>query len=79
MHVFGVCLCVLVDELGAAAVTNRVDRFLHRERERKLEEMRAIKLEYKEGMWNANCVLMGGLGKDPSIQGQCGVTGWLSG
>ncbi|KAL8616651.1 hypothetical protein ACOMHN_031633 [Nucella lapillus] len=39
-----------------------------RERERKVEEMRAVKNEYKEGLWNANCVLMGGLGKDPSLQ-----------
>ncbi|XP_076443438.1 coiled-coil domain-containing protein 87-like isoform X3 [Babylonia areolata] len=39
-----------------------------RERERKLEELRAVKKEYKEGVWNANCVLMGGLGKDPSLR-----------
>lgn len=39
-----------------------------RERERKMEELRAVKSEYKEGMWNANCILLGGLGKDPSLQ-----------
>ena len=74
MHV---CLCVsvsvlthvLVDSLGQKAVTHHVNYVPHRERERKLEELRAMKTEYKEGVWNANCVLMGGLGKDPSIQG----------
>ncbi|XP_070208925.1 coiled-coil domain-containing protein 87-like isoform X4 [Littorina saxatilis] len=38
-----------------------------RERERKLDELRSMKVEYKEGVWNTNCVLMGGLGKDPLL------------
>ena len=42
-----------------------------RERERKMEELRAVKSEYKEGLWNVNCVLMGGLGKDPTSPGLC--------
>ena len=75
------CLCVCVHACVRAcavrsltrqntgAVTNCDTDVVDRERERRLEEMRAIKSEYKEGVWNANCVLMGGLGKDPSIQG----------
>lgn len=38
-----------------------------RERERKMEELRAVKTEYKQGLWNVNSVLMGGLGKDPTL------------
>lgn len=36
---------------------------------KKLQEIRAIKSEYKEGFWNANSVLLGGLGKDPELEG----------
>lgn len=32
-----------------------------------MTELRAIKSEFKEGFWNANAVLMGGLGKDPQL------------
>lgn len=38
-----------------------------REKVRKMAELRTIKTEYKEGFWNANSVLMGGLGKDPEL------------
>ena len=70
-----VCVCVCVSAISTltrqntGAMTNCDTVVVDRERERRLEEMRAIKSEYKEGVWNANCVLMGGLGKDPSIQG----------
>ncbi|XP_059161508.1 coiled-coil domain-containing protein 87-like isoform X2 [Physella acuta] len=38
-----------------------------KEKMRKLAELQNIKSEYKQGFWNANSVLMGGLGKDPSL------------
>ncbi|XP_012942801.1 coiled-coil domain-containing protein 87 isoform X2 [Aplysia californica] len=38
-----------------------------RERARKITELKQIKTEYKEGFWNANAVLMGGLGKEPEL------------
>lgn len=41
----------------------------YRERDQKLEELRAQKTEFKEGMWNVNSVMLGGLGKDPELQG----------
>ena len=42
----------------------------HREKEKKLEEMKSQKTEYKEGFWNVNTVLLGGLGKDPVLEGR---------
>ncbi|GFO24604.1 coiled-coil domain-containing protein 87 [Plakobranchus ocellatus] len=38
-----------------------------REKIKKMAELRSIKTEYKQGFWNANSVLMGGLGKDPEL------------
>ncbi|RUS82792.1 hypothetical protein EGW08_009456 [Elysia chlorotica] len=38
-----------------------------REKIRKIAELRTIKTEFKEGFWNANSVLMGGLGRDPEL------------
>ncbi|PVD19306.1 hypothetical protein C0Q70_19793 [Pomacea canaliculata] len=43
-----------------------------RERDQKLEELRAQKTEFKEGMWNVNSVMLGGLGKDPELQEDTG-------
>ena len=40
-----------------------------REKEKKIEEMKSQKNEYKEGFWNVNTVLLGGLGKDPVLEG----------
>lgn len=39
-----------------------------REKEKKIEEMKSQKNEYKEGFWNVNTVLLGGLGKDPVLE-----------
>ncbi|XP_041374229.1 coiled-coil domain-containing protein 87-like [Gigantopelta aegis] len=39
-----------------------------RELEAKLNELKAQKNEYKEGYWNCNTVLIGGLGKDPVVE-----------
>lgn len=32
--------------------------------------MKTQKNEYKEGFWNVNTVLLGGLGKDPVLEGK---------
>ena len=32
--------------------------------------MKTQKNEYKEGFWNVNTVLLGGLGKDPILEGK---------
>jgi hypothetical protein len=42
---------------------------LCREKAKQLEEMRNAKMEYKEGFWNVNSVLLGGLGHDPVLPG----------
>ena len=34
-----------------------------------MTELKKIKSDFKEGFWNANAVLMGGLGKDPELAG----------
>ena len=36
----------------------------------KLNEIRAQKTEYQEGFWNVNSVMLGGLGRDPNIEGE---------
>ena len=41
-----------------------------RERERKLAELKSIKTEYQPGVWNANSVLLGGLGNEPDVDGK---------
>ncbi|KAK0060254.1 coiled-coil domain-containing protein 87-like isoform X1 [Biomphalaria pfeifferi] len=38
-----------------------------KEKVQKLNELKSLKTEYQKGFWNANSVLMGGLGKDPEI------------
>ena len=43
--------------------------FCIREKEKKLEELKSQKTEFVEGFWNVNTVLLGGLGKDPVIEG----------
>ena len=48
--------------------TRRLISFF-REKEKKIEEMKSQKNEYKEGFWNVNTVLLGGLGKDPVLEG----------
>ena len=34
-----------------------------------LSELKAKKTDYKTGFWNANSVLLGGLGQDPIVNG----------
>lgn len=43
---------------------------IFRDKMRKLAELQNKKSEYKQGFWNANSVLMGGLGKDPLLDGK---------
>lgn len=40
-------------------------------REEKIAEIRKLKEHYDGGYWNANSVLLGGLGKYPYIAGTC--------
>eukprot|EP00116_Pleurobrachia_bachei_P000369 sb/3460631/ len=42
---------------------------LRERREQVLSEMRAQKELFQEGYWNANSILMGGLGRDPEVDG----------
>ena len=35
-----------------------------------MQELKALKTEYSDGFWNANSVLMGGLGHEPYIDGE---------
>lgn len=37
------------------------------ERTKRKKELRAVKTKYEEGFWNVQTVLLGGLGKDPSV------------
>ena len=41
----------------------------YRAREEKIAEIRKLKEHYDTGYWNANSVLLGGLGKYPEIAG----------
>lgn len=41
-----------------------------REREKKLAELRSLKSDFKPGVWNVNAVLLGGLGKEPEVDGK---------
>ncbi|EDO46117.1 predicted protein [Nematostella vectensis] len=41
---------------------------LLKEREKKLTELKTQKTDFQPGFWNANSILLGGLGKDPIIE-----------
>lgn len=43
---------------------------IHREREKKLAELKSIKTEYQPGVWNVNAILLGGLGNEPDVDGK---------
>lgn len=43
---------------------------LFREREHKLAKLKKEKEEYTPGLWNSKSVMLGGLGKDPEIEGE---------
>jgi hypothetical protein len=43
--------------------------FVYREKEKKMKALQEQKAEFQEGFWNVNSVLLGGLGKDPVIEG----------
>lgn len=46
-----------------------LNKELEDEKIRKLNEMRVKKQEYTTGQWNVQTVLLGGLGKDPDVEG----------
>ena len=39
-----------------------------------MSELKTLKKEYKAGVWNANSIFLGGLGKDPIINGEHRLT-----
>lgn len=41
-----------------------------REKLEKLKELREEKNKFSAGMWNVNSVMMGGLGRDPDVEGE---------
>ena len=45
---------------------NQAFKFL-REREKLLHDLRSRKAAFQPGVWNADTVLLGGLGKDPEL------------
>jgi len=47
-----------VDILKCCRVVKHGDR---------LSDLRAVKMEYKAGLWNVNSVMLGGLGKDLQV------------
>lgn len=44
------------------------------ERQKKLQELKKEKTKFEEGMWNVNTVFMGGLGRDPHVEGTATYT-----
>lgn len=46
-----------------------LNKELEEQKIKKLNEMRWKKQEYMPGMWNAQTVFLGGLGKDPDVEG----------
>lgn len=56
------------DDLEAKAKAKAVKDKARKQREAKLKDLRVQKADYKEGFWNVNSVLMGGLGKDPELE-----------
>lgn len=58
-----------VDEESKSTKMDDLHKELEEQKAKKLTEMRAKKQEYQSGMWNAQTVLLGGLGKDPDVEG----------
>ncbi|XP_078689276.1 coiled-coil domain-containing protein 87-like isoform X3 [Branchiostoma floridae x Branchiostoma belcheri] len=53
-------------EQGKRLTSKRQQQAL--EKEQKIEELRQKKTEFVSGMWNVNSILLGGLGRDPSVE-----------
>ena len=49
----------------------------HRAKHAKREERYRKKTQYKQGMWNVNTVMMGGLGVDPHSSGSSSEEGHI--
>ncbi len=54
----------------AATSRHRILRFLWRQREDELADLKRQKNEYTKGMWNVNAVFMGGLAGAPNLKGE---------
>lgn len=57
------------DEETQSTKMDTLSKELEEQKVRKLGELRVKKQEYTAGMWNAQSVLLGGLGKDPDVEG----------
>lgn len=56
-------------EESQSAKIDALNKELEEQKVKKLGELRVKKQEYTPGMWNAQAVLLGGLGKDPDVEG----------
>lgn len=57
------------DEESKSTKMDDLNKELEEQRVKKLSELRTKKQEYTPGLWNAQTVLLGGLGKDPNVEG----------
>ncbi|XP_057308857.1 coiled-coil domain-containing protein 87-like isoform X2 [Hydractinia symbiolongicarpus] len=55
------------EELEEEKAKISVQMKILQERTKQKKELRAVKTKYEEGFWNVQTVLLGGLGKDPSV------------
>lgn len=61
---------VLQEHLDCSQVILNVLIIREKEKkEKKLEELKSQKSEFQEGLWNVNSVMLGGLGKEPVLEG----------
>ena len=57
------------DEENQSTKMDALNKELEQQRVKKLAELRVKKQEFTPGLWNAQAVLLGGLGKDPDVEG----------
>ena len=62
------------DEENQSTKMDALNKELEQQRVKKLAELRVKKQEFTPGLWNAQAVLLGGLGKDPDVEGQPNLT-----
>ncbi|XP_067940200.1 coiled-coil domain-containing protein 87-like [Watersipora subatra] len=56
------------DEESKSTKMDDLNKELESQKTKKLNELRMKKQEYTSGMWNAQTVLLGGLGRDPNVE-----------
>lgn len=57
------------DQENKSTKMDALSKELEEQKIKKLQEMRGKKQEFTAGMWNAQTIFMGGLGKDPDVEG----------